>query len=238
MDVLDEQPAASEQAGTRRSQGWRRWLAAAVAWVALVAVVATFGAIALARSGAPGVTRSAGPAGAVPKDWKLYHDPLGLFRVRIPPNWKATGGVDGTYSAGSPQGSFSGKSESISFDDPALGDASAKIWVTAWQLNSPLARASYCDASASDHETMMFNGYRAGQIDPPGTVWLFESSNAHFQIDVKIPGVLEPLHSNPAMMTIPPTPTPLPQAMVSADRTIIATSLASFRPTAKPLICS
>jgi hypothetical protein len=241
MEVMDEPPAASEQAGASRSRGWKRWLAVAGASVALVAVVATFGAIALARSGAPGViTSGAGPAGASPKDWKLYHDPLGLFSMRIPPNWRAT--VDmGTFSEGDNEGSMSGRSENISFRDPAQRDG-VNVSVSALQITSDFGRRLYC-GSFSDRgpgqalTTVSFNGYRATEMPPDGTVWLFESYNAHFQVGVEIPGVLVP--ANPGgPMNPPPTPTAPPQSIIHADRALLASALRSFKPTAKPLTCS
>lgn len=206
-----------------------------MAGVALVAVVSVFGAVALGRPEVGTPSQSALGSSAPPAGWKLYRDPLGLFTAHMPPGWKASGGVDGTFTMSDRAGSFSGRSEDIKFSDPARGDGSAQIIIHADQINSAFGRQSYCGARTQ--ETLSFNGYPASQIPPSGTVWLFESYNAHFQIDVEIPGVLEPMHSSPMMTTIPPTPTPLPESWVKADRAILATALASFKPATKPLTC-
>ena len=224
---------STAEAPARRRRGW---LSALVAGVALVAVVVVFAAVALGRQRAA-PSQSALGAMAAPTSWRVYNDPMGLYSIRIPANWTASV-TDGTFSEGNRTGSMSGKLEGVVFRDPALGKASARIWINAEQITSAFGRQYYCDARAQ--ETSSFNGYSASLIPPSGTVWMFESYNAHFQIDVEIPGVLAP--SNPGGPMIPypppPTPTPLPQTMVKADRAILTTALDSFKPAAKPLPCA
>ena len=68
---------------------------------------------------------------------------------------------------------------------------------------------------------------------------MFESYNAHFQIDVEIPGVLVPASFGGPPNSIRRTNThALPQTMVKADRMILTTALGSFKPAAKPLTCA
>lgn len=216
----------------------RGWLGALVAVVALVVVVATFGAISLARAGVTSMSgkSSLGPSVAT-TTWRVYHDPLGLFTMRVPPGWVDSGGLGGAFTMGDRSGSFSGQTEEISFSDPALGSASARISVNADQINSAFGRQWYCGEWRSQ-EGSTFNGFAANEMSPQGAGWMFESYNAHFQINVEIPGVLEGPHSSPPMMTPPPIPTPLPQAMVQQDRTLLNSSLNSFQPAARPLPCS
>jgi hypothetical protein len=240
-----EQPGTSEEragldaaaeAPTRKRHGWLSALVAGMALVAVVAVfVAVFGAMAVGQHGTGTSGQSALGASAAPNiAWRVYRDPLGLYSIRIPANWKATASF-GTFSEGSPAGSISGKTEDVQFSDPAPGAVSPTIEVHAEQINSAFGRQLYCGARS--HETSTFNGYPAEQIPPAGTVWLFETYNAYFQIDAIIPGVLTPMNPG-GPMNPPPTPTAPPQATVTAEQAILATTLASFKPAAKPLNCS
>jgi hypothetical protein len=238
-----ERQAPSEDGGAERAEVGameeparkrRGWLSALVAGMALVAVVVVFGALALGRSGAGTSGESALGASAAPVGWKMYRDPLGLYSIRIPASWTASVSYGTFTGEGDRTGSFSGKIEDVKLSDPALGAGSPAIYVHVETVNSAFGRQWYCRARAQ--ETLSFNGYPATQIPPSGTVWLFESYNAHFQIDVEIPGVLTPMTLG-GPMNPPPTPTAPPQATITADRTIIATALASFQPTAKPLTC-
>ncbi len=237
-EAQGEALVAPEVAAATPTRKRRGWLSALVAGVALVAVIAVFGAIALVRSGVGTSGQSALGASAAPANWKLYRDPLGLYSIRIPASWTASGSVDGTFTMGDRTGSFSGQSEDIQFSDPALGKASAHIWIHTDQINSAFGRQWYCASSSpSWQKNATFNGYPAVEFQP-GTVWMLESYNAHFQIDVEIPGVITPVNpGGPMITTPPPTPTPLPSSWVKADRTILNTALASFKPTAKPLKC-
>jgi hypothetical protein len=84
-------------------------------------------------------------------------------------------------------------------------------------------------------ETAIFNGYPADTMLT--AVIMFESANAHFQIDETIPGVIVPLNPG-GVLNPPPPPTAAPAATVTADKALIATMLASFQPTdPHPLAC-
>ena len=83
----------------------------------------------------------------------------------------------------------------------------------------------------------MFHGIPAEQL--ADAVWLFETANAHFQLNLNIPGVLGGPHTQPLHPATDPTPTPLPVAMVVADRVTLGTILGAFQPTdATPLSCA
>ncbi len=233
-DYRDDSGAVRPAAG----RGAR--LGALLSLALVCAVVAAFGAVALLRqphapSGAPQMATPTSTATALSAtDWMVYRDPLGLFTMRLPPGWTSHVYM-GTYSFRSPQGSYSGQTENIALSDPTLGGASASLQIDTEQLTNPtLAQLDYCGASM--HETSSFNGYPANTTLP--AVILFESGDAHFQVDETIPGVLEAPHTTPLELTPPPTPTPLPATAAAADRALLATALATFQPTdPKPLAC-
>lgn len=204
----------------------RRWPGALVTLAVVCALLVGFGAVALWQAGGP-----LPPLATV--SWRVYHDPLGLFTMRLPPGWTATVRFsDFTY--GDPQGSDSGREEDITFSDPAQGAASASIFVHAMPMhNVALAQRNWCGSGAADTST--FNGYPAEGSLP--SMLLFNTASAHFQINDAIPGVFEP----PSMGHITigyPTPTPLPATTVAADRALLNDALVTFKPTdPKPLTC-
>lgn len=163
---------------------------------------------------------------SAPAGWQTYRDPAGLFAVQLPPGWTAHVET-GTSSFGGPTGSATETDETISFGDPSQGSASAAVYVDDTPIHTDFERQWYCQASRSD-ELDSFHGYPA--LTMPAT-WIFESNTAHFQLAYMIPGVVGPLHTSPAMTTLPPTPTPLPQRMIDDDKTIVDTILATFQPT-------
>ncbi len=222
----------------------RRWDIIAMVIVCAL-LVAGFGVAALLRQAAlqhgkqaqqltqVGAAQSATPISTT--DWKVYHDPLNVFSMRLPPGWTDETGM-GTYSDRGPTGSDSGQTEGITFHDQALGAGSAAISVYVMPIhNTPFAHSWAC--SGRFPEQSIFNGYPADEREQ--AVILFESGDAHFQIDEVIPGVLVPMNpGGPLILTPPPTPTQLPASTVSADRALIDAALATFQPTdPKPLVC-
>jgi hypothetical protein len=224
------EPLESTGGGRQSSEGAsqsRHWLRAAATVALVVALLAAFGGVALWRSG-PGVTLAT-------ITWQTYHDPLGLFTVRLPPGWTATVML-GWFGEGDRTASMNGRDETITFSDPTLGQASANFSVWAYPITN-LALAQSMECTSRSEETGTFNGYPATPYGPP-TI-MFESDNAHFQIDETIPGALQPsgfsVHLTPPF---PPTPTPLPAAAVASDRALLGEALASFRPAdPHPLAC-
>ena len=160
--------------------------------------------------------------------WQVYHDPLGLFVVRLPPGWKASASL-GSFSEGGPGGRDSGQNENVTFNNPSLGDASPILYVYAQQSHD-----ATLNCGPRSHETSSFNGYPADTSQP--AVLFFESENAHFQLDEVIPGVLAPINPG-GPVNPPPTPTPPPAATVTADQSLLASILSSLQPTARPLAC-
>ncbi|MGH2501007.1 MAG: hypothetical protein ACRDID_00680 [Ktedonobacterales bacterium] len=201
----------------------------------IVAVVMGFAGFALGQRFTPTTHGGASEGGAAPvttTGWRVYHDPLGLFTMRLPLSWSATSSL-GTFSEGGPGGSDSGQTEGITFSDPALGAASPRIEVFAQQIHNP---ALVCSAAKPGYtSTTTFDGYPADESLP--AVILFGSGNAHFQLDETIPGVLVP--ENPGGPMNPPTPLPPPPAATAtAERGLIVAALTTFLPTdAKPLTC-
>lgn len=210
----------------------RRALGVGVTLAVVVALLAGFGALALSKN-APTLAPQMAPGSTA--GWQVYHDPLNLFTISLPPGWTASADL-GSFTEGDRNGSDSGQDEMISFHDPSQGKASAGIFIVAQQIHdTAVAQAMNCGARS--HETATFHGYPADDSSP--AMILFESANAHFQIDEMIPGVLEPVHSSPMQtMPLPPTPTPLPASTISTDRALLSDALASFQPTdPRPLAC-
>jgi hypothetical protein len=241
----DELAGAEAQQKVDMRQRKHGLLSAAIAGVTLVAVVAIFALFALARSGAPAIGSSPQGRSAIQvtldtASWRIYHDPLGLFTVRVPQGWKATGGINGNYTEGNLKSGLraSGQSEGVGISDPNQGSGSASLGIYAEQLTSDAGRKITCEWYAvGKTQATTINGYPA-QVDEPGMVWMVETQTAHFQIGVTIPGVLVPDHTSSLITTPPPTPTTLPQSWVQQDRVTLADMLGCFQPTAKPLTCS
>ena len=199
MDMREPEEMGAAQ--PKASGRGRRALGVGAMLAMVIALVAAFGALALSKNA---LTLPPQLALGSAASWQVYHDPLGLFTMRLPPGWKASVEM-GSFSQGDGAGSDSGQDEMIRFSDPAQGKTSAVIYVYAQPIhNTAVAQSMMCGARGQ--ETGTFQGYPASTS--PALI-LFESGNAHFQIDETIPGVLEPVHSNP-MMTSPPPPTPTP----------------------------
>lgn len=222
---MSQQDISSDGAGGSTPRR-RRWPGALVTLAVVCALLAGLGAVALWQAGGP-----LAPIATV--SWRVYHDPLGLFTMRLPPGWTATVRYS-EFTYGDPQGSDSGREEDISFSDPAQGAASASIWVYAMPLhNVALAQRNWCSSGAADIST--FNGYPAEGSLPPRL--LFNAASAHFQINDAIPGVFEPPSLGHVRIGYL-TPTPLPATTVAADRALLNDALATFKPTdPKPLPC-
>lgn len=246
---MDERNDADDAQGVSEAPSGRHGRPGLAALMVVGVALAGFGAIALAQATArqplcacvgtgmpPAPTQptanwqvyhdmAAPPSTA---NWQVYHDPLGLFIVRLPPGWKASASL-GTYSEGGPNGSDSGQTEDITFSDSARGAASPRLYVFAQQSHD-----AALNCTPRSHETSSFNGYPA-DISMQA-VLMFESENAHFQLDETIPGVLAPINPG-GPMNPPPTPTPPSAATVAAERALLTAILSSFLPTARPLAC-
>lgn len=204
--------------GTAR-RSTRFGLAAAGLAVALVVVL--FAVLSLQRGNG-----AAAPPPTVPAGWQTYHDPAGLFSLRMPQGWSAHLETS-SETFGDRTGSATETSEFLSVSDPAQGTGSAKFYVNAAPISTAFERHWYCQAFPSANGA--FHGISASSIGQ--AMWLFDTANAHFQLDVWIPGVLEPPHSSPMLPSTAPTETPLPAATVATDRQTLATMLGSFTPT-------
>lgn len=224
-----------ESAGAAKPWASRTRLVLVVVFAVIVAIIGLLIGYELGYRSSPAPSSGGAGGGAVVGSsvgWRVYHDPLGLFTMRLPPGWAASSSL-GSYSEGGPGASDSGQDEYITFRDSALGAASPSVSVYAHPLHNAAARQMACSAGFAF--TTRFHGYPADESMP--AVILFDSANAHFQIDEMIPGVLTPVNpggpANP-----PPPPTPPSAATVTTERTLLAATLATFQPTdAHPLMC-
>lgn len=163
----------------------------------------------------------------VPASWQTYHDPQGLYSIRLPKEWTASWVGTATTPIGYSTGSTPELAESIVFSDPVLGTASASVVVNALAFQSDAQRGRYCEYFAE------YGAKKPPHDISPQTLsqirgFDFDSANAYLEVYVRIPGVIEPniLEAIPA--------TPLPQQTVATDRVILATILNSFQ-SAEPI---
>jgi hypothetical protein len=170
---------------------------------------------------------------AAPPDWRTYHDSLGLFSVRLPATWQAQT-YPGTLSYGDATGSASEPLEDVQLSDPSLGEASARLSVNAVPIKSAWERHWYCRNESQ--RWLSFHGIPTQLFNQ--TSLIFDTGNAHFQIDLGIPGVTGGRGIHSSSVEPPPTPTPLPAKTVASDFSLLSTILGSFQPTnATPLSC-
>jgi hypothetical protein len=220
--------------GKSPRNGWRARLGMLGAVAAMCVIVGLI--VVLLRPPGAGIgTVGVNPSGAAaPNEWQAYHDPLGLFSARLPATWTAHA-TTGTASYGDRTGSATETTEIVQFSDPALGAGSAGFEVSAEPIKSDFERHWYCQGFTRKNDT--FHGIPTEhEYD---ALWLFDTANAHFQLNVDIPGVLGAPHSQPPQFGWHPTPTPLPAETVAADRATLSTILSAFQPTdATPLSCA
>ena len=193
--------------------------------VAAIGLVVTLLAMVLHRpaSGPLGLLLT-GPA--APAEWPTYRDPLGLFRVRLPPAWTAVVYM-GEDSWGDRTGSATEPEEAVQVSDPALGAGSARFDVDATPIHTAFERHYYCQAAWQWWRTVL-----SFPIDDlSDATWLVDTANAHFRLKVMIPGVLGWPHASRHPLTPVPTATPLPPVTVAADLSVLSTIVGAFQPT-------
>ena len=206
-------------------------------WLPAVVVVAVVGGLAVALLGGRGGSSPniGGVGSADTSAWQTYRDPMGMFSLRLPPGWTAQTSTSGG-SAGDSTGSMSVTTEGVLLSDPTQGDASAQVSFTAEPINSDFARHWYCQAWPAKDLTGSFHGIPAEHIRD--STWIFSSANAHFQLDVTVPGVMAPPHDLGPISVFPPTPTPLPASVLATDERDVNGVLATFQPAnPAPLSC-
>jgi hypothetical protein len=205
--------------------------------VVVVAVVAALAVVLLGRGNGPanGSSPSVGGTSANTSGWQTYHDPMNMYSLRLPPGWTAKVGTSSGF-ASNRGGAISVTMETVVFSDPRYGQSSAQVDISAEPIDSDVARRVYCADWSPHNFNDTFHGIPAEHI--PEATWLFSSANAHFQLDVWIPGVLEPPHERGPLTGMEPTASPLPASWIAADRVNINGVLASFRPAnPAPLSC-
>lgn len=189
---------------------------------AVTVVVVALAAVLLGRA-------SDGASGSGSGSWHTYHDSFGLFTLRVPPGW-ATHFAPTTGTFGDRNGSETERVDMVSFDNPAQGTGSAYVLVTAYPIKTAFDHQHYCQQPAN---LQSFTPLTLRDMEPSG-YQLFTTETASFQVDVGIPGVVEPVKFGPAT----PVPTPIPATWVATDQSVVNALLVSFRPTdPKPLTC-
>lgn len=228
--VVVDSPTGQVDTNPRRGRFLARWIPAMV----VVAVVAGLAAVLLGSGHGPaGSSPGVGGGSANTAGWQTYHDPLNMYSLRLPPGWTAQVST-GSSTYGDRTGSMSVTTEGVVFSDPQYGDSSARVYIMAEPIASDFSRHWYCQAFSRNQENSTFHGIPAVHFQD--AVWLFSSANAHFQLDVWIPGVLEPPHEMGPGPIIQPTP--LPSSWIAADRADINGVLASLQPAnPAPLSC-
>lgn len=205
----------------------RTWLAV----VAVTAVVFALVAVLLLRAGVATASRPVSSGGPSP-NWQTYHDPFGLSTLQLPPGWTAQiQPVTTWYIEGSKSERLS--VEWVTLSDPSQGTGSAQFRIVAYPIKTAFDHQYYC-RHPSDTLGHDFSPMSLSTMGNRDAVWLFNTENAAFQIDVTIPGVLVPVNFGPP----PPPATPLPVSWVATDQTEVNEMLTSFQPTdPKPLTC-
>jgi hypothetical protein len=180
----------------------------------------------------------------VPANWQTFHDPLGLYTLRLPPGWMAYGGVDTTtigssygIDAGTISSSFGSESETgEEFMFATVSELGGGIQVLI--LGEPIktAHEHQWNCLAAPGYNATFHGLPAyHKVVPPPSLqahdwWNFTTENAAFQIEVEIQAAPHGLLQS--------TPTPLPAGQIATDQTEVNGILASFQPSdPKPLSC-
>jgi len=203
-----------------RAARWRRAARRAVPALLAVAVVAGLAALFAGRL-APGPT---GPAIVVPADWQTYRDPLGLFSIRVPAEWKIERS-ENSGSFGDRTGSYSYTGEDLWLGVPPRGADGFGVFINVVPLTTDFARQSTC-RGAWPRDNTALGGVPA--YHDPGSTWLIETRDAHYQVNAHYPGGPESPHTSPDMQTTPPTPTPVPPAQLAIARRTMEAVLASF----------
>jgi hypothetical protein len=165
-----------------------------------------------------------------------WRDPHGLFTVVLPKGWRMTtsGGIS---TEGNRMGSATFPFYDIHFAPPASdhahrGDAFA---ISEYPLLNAFMRQWQCRAGFKPNTKLA--GLPAARLDGQD-VWMLDTYNAHYQIDVFFDGATIVNPGGPNLPAAPPTPTPAPPGYAQANQSLMLRVLASFAPTpAKALAC-
>lgn len=204
-------------------------------------IVLVFAAVLAGRAGGAATVAAVTPPTAVPglagiPHGVRYRDPHGLFTVVLPKGWRLTT-TTGGGNEGNRTGSASFPIYILHFMPPTSdrahsGDA---LDITENPLLNAFMRQWQCSAGFTPNTKLAgLPADRLGEQD----VWLLDTYNAHYQIDVIFDGALIVNSGGPALTAPPPTPTPAPPGYAQANQQLMLHVLASFAPIpAKALKC-
>jgi hypothetical protein len=233
---LPAMPAHEEQSAQRGHPRNRVLVAIGITAVVVAALVVGL----LARAGVLAFNRTVSTA-EVPTNWQTFHDPFGLYTLRLPPGWTGYGGIatktmriDGITIPTS-SASETKTVELFTFANESQGTGSAQVFIESDPIrNTVFDHQAYCPDSLERNAT--FHGLPALHVlvSPPSPDahegWDFATGNAYFFIEVSPQTVPHGL--------LVPTATPFPAAQLAIDQTDANRILASFQPSdIKPLAC-
>jgi hypothetical protein len=163
-----------------------------------------------------------------------YHDAHKLFTVTMPRTWhvsSATGGI----AVGDTKGVGTITTYTITIKPPSNDGAHKGDALFIYEYPLPNAAARQWQCSLHSMTNTRIDGLNATQLNDQ-SVWLLDTTSAHYQIDVAYPGAVIVNPGGPAIQH--PTPTPV-SASARASQSLMLAIFASFKPTpAKPLTCT
>ena len=224
MDARSESaaPSAQHAPGHGLARPGRPWLAGGALLVAVAALLVMFTHYHAAGRSVTSPARMASTAPTSAADsWPLYHDPAGLFTVRIPPGWTARTNTS-TATVGDGTGSGQEPMEETTLGDPRGSSTTITVYVSVTEFDTPFLHALTCRQGIRKGP---FNATVAGL---PATYdsrigWVFETDQAFYQVGYLFPGYTGSVLQASA-------PTPIPAATLQAGQQLMNQILATFMP--------
>ena len=181
--------------------------------LATVLVVAAIAGVFIVRSHAPSPRLQVGHHVAL---WTMYHDPLGLFTINYPAGWKATGSISTGGRIIMPNYTIDMAGTSDGVDITEVDNPKMTLHIGAIKFTTQNTESYFC-------QHLSYPFYASGNLPgnlPAGSA--FNTTNAHFQIDIGPP------YTDAAVPATTPRPTPVPASTIHAEMTTYNSILATF----------